>query len=176
MAQVYLSLGSNIDRQRYIASCLDSLSQRYGVLEISSIYESEAIGFAGECFYNLVVGLKTDQALPELFARLRQIELDHDRCRHAVKFSSRTLDIDILTYDDFVGEFKVDDGSRGCLPRDEITKNAFVLLPLAELVPDRLHPGLGRSYQQLWQAYDQDSQSLWPVSFFWQGRQLSQLG
>lgn len=175
MAEVLLSLGSNIDRQYYIGCGLDALSQSYGELRISSVYESEAVGFVGERFYNLVVGLQTDQSLSELFAHLRQIELAHDRSSDAVKFSPRTLDIDILTYDDFIGAFQLDDGCGGCLPRAEITRNAFVLWPLAELVPDRLLPGSDLSYQTLWQAYDQASQSLWPVAFTWQGRQLSAL-
>jgi 2-amino-4-hydroxy-6-hydroxymethyldihydropteridine diphosphokinase len=175
MAQVFVSIGSNIDRQRYIGCCLDALSQSYDALQISSVYESEAVGFAGDRFYNLVVGFTADQTLPELFSRLRRIELDHDRCHNAVKFSARTLDIDILSYDDFIGEFRLNDGSGGHLPRHEITQNAFVLQPLAEIAPDRLHPDLGRSYRQLWQAYDKSSQSLWPVSFVWQGRELSRV-
>lgn len=175
MAQVFLSLGSNIDREHYIGCCLDQLAKAYGELQISSIYESEAVGFEGDRFYNLVVGLQTEQSLEQLFGFLRQTEHDNNRCRDAVKFSSRTLDIDILSYDDYIGRFRLQDGSGGVLPRGEITKNAFVLQPLAEIAPDRLHPLLGLSYQQLWSAYDKDSQSLWPVSFVWQGRQLSSI-
>ncbi|MEH6650009.1 MAG: 2-amino-4-hydroxy-6-hydroxymethyldihydropteridine diphosphokinase [Motiliproteus sp.] len=175
MAQVLLSIGSNIDREYFIGRCLDQLAQAYGAIQISSIYESEAVGFDGDRFYNLVVGLQTGQSLEQLFGFLRQTELDNDRCRNAVKFSSRTLDIDILSYDDYIGQFRLQDGSGGVLPRDEITKNAFVLQPLAEIAPDQLHPLLQVSYRQLWQDYDQDSQSLWPVSFIWQGRQLSSI-
>tara|TARA_R110002167_G_scaffold80291_2_gene220698 strand:- start:14475 stop:15005 length:531 start_codon:yes stop_codon:yes gene_type:complete len=173
MARAYLSIGSNIDRERYIRSCLDTLADSYGSLSISSVYESEAVGFDGDLFYNLVVGIDTVQPLPELFASLRQIEHDHQRCRDAVKFSARTLDIDILVYDDYVGAFCLDDGSGGVLPRDEITKNAFVLLPFAEIAPERLHPGTATSYQQLWEQYDRSQQRLWPVSFVWRGQELS---
>ncbi|MCW8886686.1 MAG: 2-amino-4-hydroxy-6-hydroxymethyldihydropteridine diphosphokinase [Motiliproteus sp.] len=170
MARVHLSIGSNIRRQHYISCCLDALSQQFGALSISSIFESEAVGFDGSAFYNLVVALDTELALDELYKRLRRIEHDNDRCRNAKKFSSRTLDIDILTYDDFVGEF-----SGGLLPRDEITRNAFVLWPLAELSPTTEHPQVGIDYRTLWQRYDKRKQVLSPVSFIWQDRQLSDL-
>jgi 2-amino-4-hydroxy-6-hydroxymethyldihydropteridine diphosphokinase len=68
------------------------------------------------------------------------------------------LDIDILTYGDFVG---VEAGVE--LPRDEITKNAFVLLPLSGIAPAVLHPQLKKSYADLWVDYDQGSQSLWKI-------------
>ncbi len=173
MARVYLGIGSNVDRDRYIKGCLDALTAAYGQLQISTVFESEAVGFESDPFYNLVVGLDTDQGVSELSAALRRIEHAHDRCRKAVVFSARTLDIDILIYDDYVGRYALEDGSGGALPRAEITQNAFVLQPLAEIAPYLLHPVLKRSYRQLWQAYDKSCQSLWPVSFIWQGRQLS---
>ena len=173
MTRVYLSIGSNIRREYYIGRSLDALAAAFGELTVSSVYESEAVGFDGDPFYNLVVGLDTRQTLEQLFGFLRQIEHDNDRCRQAVKFSARTLDIDILTYADFVGEFRLEDGSGGVLPRDEILTNAFVLQPLAEVAPDLCHPALGCSYRKLWSEYDASKQRLWPVSFVWQGRQLS---
>ena len=54
----------------------------------------------------------------------------------------------------------------------EIVKNAFVLLPLAEIAPQSAHPQLGQSYKVLWQGYDK-AQKLWPVDFHWRGRQIS---
>lgn len=169
-ARVYLSIGSNIDRERYVASCLDRLAAEFGDLAISSVYESEAVGFDGDPFYNLVVGIDTGLELNALFRRLRQMEHDHDRCRNAVKFSARTLDIDILSYDDYVGDFE-----GGRLPRGEITRNAFVLWPLAELAADTLHPALKLPYGELWDRFDRSAQALRPVSFRWRDRELSQL-
>lgn len=168
MARVYLSLGSNIDRYRYISAALDALMQRFGELIISSVYESEAVGFEGDNFLNLVVGLDTDMELGALASLLRKIEHDNDRRRDGgPRFSARTLDIDILTYDDLVGRH---DGVE--LPRDEILTNAFVLWPLAEVAGDTLHPEQQTRYTDLWQAYDRD-QVLWPVDFTWQERQIS---
>ncbi|BFM17877.1 2-amino-4-hydroxy-6-hydroxymethyldihydropteridine diphosphokinase [Maricurvus nonylphenolicus] len=168
MARVYLSLGSNIDRYRYISAALDALAQRFGELIISSVYESEAVGFEGDNFLNLVVGLDTTMELGALASLLRKIEHDNDRRRDGgPRFSARTLDIDILTYDDLLGWH---DGVE--LPRDEILTNAFVLWPLAEVAADELHPEQKKSYGDLWQAYDRD-QLLWPVDFTWQERQIS---
>ena len=57
MALIYLSLGSNIDRHRRIMRRLDALAEGFGELSISSVYESESVGFEGDSFYNLVVGI-----------------------------------------------------------------------------------------------------------------------
>ncbi|SEA41349.1 2-amino-4-hydroxy-6-hydroxymethyldihydropteridine diphosphokinase [Microbulbifer marinus] len=165
MAQVFLSLGSNIDRERHIRAGLDALAQQFGELQVSRVFESVAVGFDGDNFYNLVVGIHTDLPVGQLALRLREIEDANGRLRAGPKFSARTLDIDILTYDDLTGTI---DGVK--LPRGEILKNAFVLLPLAELAPDAVHPLERITYRQLWDEYDQASQKLWPVAFDWPGK------
>ncbi|WP_444891460.1 2-amino-4-hydroxy-6-hydroxymethyldihydropteridine diphosphokinase [Microbulbifer sp. DLAB2-AF] len=162
MAQVYLSLGSNINRAQYIRAALDALAGQFGDLEVSQVFESEAVGFPGDNFYNLVVGLQTDLPVGQLALCLRGIEDANGRLRSGPKFSARTLDIDILTYDQLTGTI---DGVK--LPRGEIVKNAFVLQPLAEIAPEVLHPIEQKTYRQLWNEYDQASQKLWPVEFIW---------
>lgn len=168
MTEIYLSLGSNVDRHKHILAALDALNDLLGDLTISSVYESKSVGFDGSNFFNLVVGADTDLSIPELSEKLKRIEDDNGRKRTGPKFSPRTLDIDILTYGDFVG---VEGGIE--LPRAEITKNAFVLLPLSEIAPTHIHPQLQKSYWQLWAEYDQASQSLWAVDFEWHGRKIS---
>lgn len=158
MARVYLSLGSNIDRESNIRSGLIELERQFGPLLLSPVYESEAVGFDGEPFLNLVAGLDTGLSAGELARRLHDIEVRHGRVRHERKFSSRTLDIDILTRGDAVGEIE---GIR--LPRGEILKHAFVLRPLADLAPEERHPELGRTYRQLWEESDFSGQRLWQV-------------
>ena len=74
MGKVLLSIGSNIDQQRYIAAGLDALSEQFGALLISSIYESVAIGFDGDNFYNLVVGIETELSVGQLSSYLKALE------------------------------------------------------------------------------------------------------
>jgi 2-amino-4-hydroxy-6-hydroxymethyldihydropteridine diphosphokinase len=168
MAQVFLGVGSNIERERYIIAGLDALQGLFHELALSSVYDSPAVGFQGQPFLNLVAEVHTDLPLAELAARLRHIEVEHGRPANTTRFSARHLDIDILTYDDVVGTV-----SGVKLPRDEILENAFVLRPLAELSPESLHPALKRSYRALWNAYDQATQPLARVDFMWRGRSIS---
>ncbi|MBB3062211.1 2-amino-4-hydroxy-6-hydroxymethyldihydropteridine diphosphokinase [Microbulbifer rhizosphaerae] len=162
MAQIFLSLGSNIDRERHIRAGLTALAARFGELQISRVFESEAVGFEGDNFYNLVVGIHTDLPVGQLALRLREIEDANGRLRSGPKFSARTLDIDILTYDDLSGTV---DGVK--LPRAEIEKNAFVLQPLAELAPEVVHPLTDKTFARMWAEYDKSKQKLWPVEFIW---------
>jgi 2-amino-4-hydroxy-6-hydroxymethyldihydropteridine diphosphokinase len=160
MARVYVSIGSNIGREQNIRSGVAELRAGFGELILSSVYESEAVGFAGDSFYNLVAGFDTALAPQQVAEQLRAIEERHGRVRNGPRFSSRTLDIDLLLYDDLVlHEGKLD------IPRDEITRNAFVLWPLAEIAPQLKHPELGTSYAVLWESFDKASQPLWPVPF-----------
>ena len=168
MTTIYLSLGSNVDRHKNITAALDALADLLGELQISSVYESKSVGFDGSNFFNLVVGADTTLSIPELSETLKRIEDDNGRKRNGPKFSPRTLDIDILTYGEFVG---VESGIE--LPRAEIVQNAFVLLPLAEIAGKELHPQLLKSYCDLWSEYDQSSQSLWTIDFEWNGNILS---
>jgi 2-amino-4-hydroxy-6-hydroxymethyldihydropteridine diphosphokinase len=169
MARVFLGVGSNIERERYICAGLDALKGLFGDLALSSVYDSVAIGFEGQPFLNLVVAVDTDLAVDQLARVLRHIEVEHGRPVNATRFSPRQLDIDILTYDDAIG---VIGGVN--LPRDEILENAFVLCPLAELAPDTMHPVLPQTYLALWQAYDQSSQDLVKINFEWRGRLISE--
>ncbi|MAA71909.1 MAG: 2-amino-4-hydroxy-6-hydroxymethyldihydropteridine diphosphokinase [Bermanella sp.] len=158
MAQVYVSIGSNIDKQKNISGCLAALAEHFGALVLSPIYESEAVGFEGDNFYNLVAKLETQLSVGELNEVLKGIEDQYGRKRTGPRFSGRTLDIDILTYDNLIGDI---DGVQ--LPRDEITKNAFVLLPMNDIAADELHPELQVTYGRLWFFFDKESQNLWQV-------------
>lgn len=158
---VFIGVGSNVDRERYIRAGLDALAAEFGELQVSPVYESEAVGFDGSPFLNLVVGIRTDKTVAELCRCLKTIEADNGRLPNARRFSPRTLDLDILTYGDLD---RPRDGVD--IPREEILHNAFVLRPLADLAGGCRHPVDGRTYRELWQAYRSD-QKLWPVAFPW---------
>lgn len=160
MARVYVSIGSNIDKEKNIASSLLSLRARFGDLQLSRIYENRAMGFEGDNFYNLVAGFDTDLPVQAVAEALREIEYAHGRVRGGERFSSRTLDIDLLLYDDLVTE------TGGLqLPRKEIIRYAFVLKPLAEIDGDHMHPVLQRRIGELWEEYEarHGVQEMWAV-------------
>ncbi len=168
MAHVFLGLGSNIERERYITAGLDAVSRLFGHFACSPVYDAPAVGFNGEPFLNLVVEVRTDLSVGELARQLRHIEYEHGRPQNAKPLAPRQLDIDLLLYDELVGEV---DGV--VLPREEILRNAFVLRPLAELAPEQRHPQLERSFAELWSEFDQTAQPLRRVDFQWQGLVLS---
>lgn len=162
MAQIFISLGTNIDRELYVEKGLTALAQQFGQLTLSSLFESEAVGFSGSPFFNMVIGANTNQSLDEVAAILRKIEFDHGREKDAKKFSPRTLDLDLLLYDNVIATTPAQ------IPREEIVHNAFVLCPLAEIASHLVHPVLQVSYQQLWQNYDKQRQVLRKVPLTWQ--------
>ncbi len=145
----YISIGSNINKDQHIPASLSALEQAFGKLTVSSIYESEAVGFTGDVFYNLVVGFDSDLEVKAVAKLLRQIELDNGRTRDSRKFAARTLDLDLILYGDLI----VNDG-RLQIPRDEIEHYAFVLEPLAEIAPPLKHPISHLSYAELWDKFD----------------------
>ena len=149
MPKGYISIGSNIDKDKNILASLHALEHHFGELTVSSIYESDSVGFTGDTFYNLVVGFSSELSVKEVAKQLRQIELDNGRTRNSQKFSPRTLDLDLILYDDLI----INDG-RLQIPRDEIERYAFVLEPLAEIAPALKHPITHISYAELWEKFD----------------------
>jgi 2-amino-4-hydroxy-6-hydroxymethyldihydropteridine diphosphokinase len=160
LTELILSLGSNIDADRNIRCALDLLENVFGKLEMSSVYESESVGFFGDNFLNLVAIFVTEFDLALINETLKSIEDRLGRDRSAEKFSSRPIDIDILIFGDSTGE---ECGIE--LPRAEILQNAFVLRPLTELRPSTIHAQTGQTFSDLWRAYDHSLQNLWPINF-----------
>tara|TARA_X000000368_G_scaffold384768_1_gene343596 strand:+ start:1 stop:492 length:492 start_codon:yes stop_codon:yes gene_type:complete len=142
--RIFVGIGSNIDREKNIKSCVSILKDVYGDMRISPVYETESMGFDGPNFYNLVSCFETDQSVYELKNTLNDIENDHGRHFNETKFSSRTLDIDILYYDDLV---LLDDKIQ--IPRKEISEYDFVLKPLVDLVPNFIHPTHNISHKDM---------------------------
>jgi 2-amino-4-hydroxy-6-hydroxymethyldihydropteridine diphosphokinase len=159
MPRVYVSIGSNVDKERNIPSAVAALRDRFGALACSGVYETEAVGFEGGNFYNLVVSFDTGQSLEELAHTLRRIEDDHGRVRGGARFSSRTLDLDILLYGTVVRH-----DERFDVPRDEIPRYAFVLLPLVEIAAAVVHPETGERLADMAARLDLDAQNLRKVA------------
>lgn len=160
MARIYISLGSNINREANTRAGVYALQKHYGELELSSVYESEAVGFDGDAFYNMVIACDTDEDVHDVIRHLRAIEDANGRDRNGPKFSSRTLDLDLLLYDDLVLDVN---GLK--LPREEILHNAFVLWPMAEIAPELIHPVVHRSYNELWASFDRGGANLRSIEF-----------
>jgi len=158
MACAFVSIGSNIDRANNIASALDRLRDHYGVLRVSSIYESRAVGFAGDNFYNLVVSFNTDETPRDVHNHLRTIEDEQGRVRGSDAFAARTLDLDLLLYDDLIVSA---DGLS--LPREDIAHYAFVLEPLAEIAGNLRHPVTGMRLKDMWRQLDRKDVHQWRV-------------
>ncbi len=160
MTRVYIGIGSNTDRDKNIRSGLQSLG-RLGVdMVVSTIYESKSFGFTGDNFYNLAVAFETEMDAPELNSRLREIELQHGRVRNVPRFSSRTLDLDLLLYGDMIRHDALVD-----VPRADIMTCAFVLGPLAEIAAQLPHPESGIRINEIWGAFNRTDQQIWPVAF-----------
>lgn len=162
MALVHLGLGSNLDRARHISAGVNALQldTELGATSFrcSRVFESAAVGFAGSDFYNLVVSFHTHRSVQDVQQICKTIEMAHGHHPDAPKYSPRTLDIDVLLYDDM--QRRADPQ----LPRAEILENAFVLWPLAELSPLLVHPTENLCYWQLWQAFS-GSTLLHPIDF-----------
>jgi 2-amino-4-hydroxy-6-hydroxymethyldihydropteridine diphosphokinase len=154
-ARVFVGLGSNLDRETRMQLAVDLLRDRVGEIEISPVYDSEAVGFKGSNFLNLVVAFDTDTEVSGVVDIFHQIEDQLGRDRSLPKFASRSIDLDILLYDDLILDIP-----GICIPRPEILENAFVLKPLQDLIPQQLHPEAGESYASLWQRMAPTAPSL----------------
>lgn len=159
MARVYLSLGSNQEPHRYLRAALDELRARFGTLDVSPAYRSASVGFDGADFVNLAVGMDTDLAPAALNDWLHALEDRHGRRRDVPRYADRTLDVDIVLYDDLVtqGPGHLD------IPRKEL-KHAFVLKPIADIAPDLRHPVNGKTMGELWAVFPAGSEPLTVIS------------
>ena len=155
MGRAYLSLGSNVDAARWLAAAVSALRARFGALDVSPVYRSAAVGFDGPDFLNLAVALDSDLGPEALNDWLHALEDRHGRIRGGARYADRTLDVDIVLYDDVVrsGEGHLE------LPRAEL-RHAFVLKPMADIAPWVRHPLGGQTMAELWAAFPVSSEPL----------------
>lgn len=145
MGKAYLSLGSNLDAERHLRAAVAALRARFGDALLSKVYRFPAVGFDGPDFLNAAAVIDSDLDPFALNDWLHALEDAHGRDRSGPRFGDRTLDIDIVFYDDRV----LEGPGNLRLPRPEL-KHAFVLMPLAEIAPDFVDPVGGRSLAELW--------------------------
>ena len=145
MSTAWLGLGSNTNAEANIRASINELKETFENVSLSPAYISTAVGFDGDDFINLIARVETGMQPIELRLYLRNLEDRYGRKRNVPKFSDRSLDIDILLYDDLVLLSPVLE-----IPRAEIMKFAHVLKPLADLEPDLVHPSELRTMAQIW--------------------------
>ena len=143
--QIYLGLGSNIgDRYYNLEWALHSLSQKMGMGQVSSIYDTEPVGNTAQPrFLNMVCEAATSLTPVELLAIIKEIETDMGR-QPGPPNSPRPIDIDILFYNN-----QIINTPELIIPHPRLTERAFVLIPLAEIAPDFIHPVFGKTISKL---------------------------
>ena len=155
MSTAWLGLGSNVNADNHIRAGIRELKKDFKNVSLSPVYSSTAVGFDGDDFINLVARVETGMSPLELRDYLRRLEDRFGRKRDVAKFSDRSLDIDILLYDDLVLQSSVLE-----IPRAEILKFPHVLKPLADLEPDLIHPVKLCSLADIWASSGMDDSCL----------------
>lgn len=148
MAAAFISLGSNIAPEENLRRAVEQLHSTFGEVLVSPVYRSAAVGFDGPEFLNAVAMVETGLPASDIAERLLQIENQCLRDRTQPRFSSRTLDLDLLMVDQLIVTTDT-----LTLPRAEILEEAFVLRPLADIAGSVLHPVAGVTIEKLWRCF-----------------------
>ncbi len=160
MTRVWISAGTNVNPEHNMRNAVENLRAEFGELLLSPVYQTEAVGFDGDDFLNMVIGIDTELPPDQLRISLRKIEAQQGRVRGEEKFSPRAIDLDLLTWGDRVDE-------RQDIPRDEILRYAFVLKPLADVAGAEKYPGTDDSYRQLWRRLQGQHTDMQPLDWKW---------
>jgi len=148
--EVFVSIGSNVRPQENLRRAHEALSGAYGDLQSSRVYQSQAVGFEGDDFLNMVVGFHTCERPQALLDHIEELHASAKRVRTDNRFSPRTLDVDLLLYGRMVSQ-------RLKIPHPDIDDYAFVARPLAELAPELEHPVSGKTMARLWKEFDRSA-------------------
>ncbi len=148
--KTYIALGSNLgDRLQNLKRAVEILQDKVRTLRESPVYETAPWGLLDQpAFLNQVIEAETDLAPHQLLARLKQVEREMGRVE-TVRYGPRIIDLDILFYND-----EVIDLPSLVIPHPRIRERAFVLVPLADLAPDKLDPLSGKSVREMLQEVD----------------------
>jgi len=155
MAQVYVAAGSNVEPQAHLTRAVTELARLFGELDVSPWYRNRAVGFTGEDFINFVFGFRTLHGVHETLTQLREVETLCGRPRNAPKWAARSMDLDVLLYDELVlNEPQLK------LPRPDLLVRPYMLGPLADIAPELRHPTAGRTIAQLWADFDRQAHEM----------------
>ncbi len=145
MAKVYLGLGSNVgNRARNIYSALRRLQHEIHLDQISSLYQTQPVGYSDQpWFLNLVCTAETHLSPEDLLVLAKRIEREMGR-KKGIRFGPRIIDIDILFYEDLIMDVPQLE-----IPHPRLAERGFVLIPLNEVAPGLLHPRLKARVREL---------------------------
>ena len=145
MTRVFLGIGTNLgDRERNLQAALAILSQKMVILKESSIYQTAPWGYLDQpAFLNQVIEAQTDLSPLNLLGFLKDTEKVLGRQAN-FRYGPRLIDLDILFYGN-----RIIQTPRLQIPHPRIAQRAFVLVPLAEIAPDFVHPQNRQTVTQL---------------------------
>ena len=155
LRRVYISLGSNLgDKLENLNKAVKALSERTGVINsCSKVYQSASWGFQSDDFLNACIALDTQLSPEVLLQTLLEIEISLGRKRNEKKeYLARTIDLDILFYEDMITRSDILE-----IPHPQLQLRKFVLMPLQDIAPGKVHPVLKKTVTELLEAVDDNS-------------------
>ena len=144
MNEITISLGSNVNPIDNLKRAGDLIINKFNLIKSSKIYSSKSEGFVGEDFLNQVILCDTDLTFENVIKALKGIEVSMGRKKEKKKFSNRLIDLDLLTF----GEEIIKKNNQE-VPHKDIEKYSFVLVPLAEICPKKVHALNGLTFKEM---------------------------
>ena len=154
MAKVYVGIGTNLgDKEQNLRDAVQKIEEQIGkVVSLSAFYVTAPWGFTSEnSFLNAAACVDTDLSPLAVLQETQAIERELGRTKKSVDgvYSDRLIDIDLLFYEDLVLSVTSPTGAELNLPHPLMTERDFVMLPLAEIAPELVHPVFGKTMKEI---------------------------